>query len=165
MDKCVGSVEKIITAINERPYGRHTYKAALLMRQGLMLGGMLSNSESWINLTEADIAKLTMPETLLQGRLLSVSGNSSKVFMSLELGIVPVKFVLMAKRINMLNYILNESIDSTMKEVYEALKCDSRKGDFYSLVQKDQKDINIQCEEAIMQQYSQSQWKCWSGTQ
>ena len=159
VDKCVGSVEKIITALNERPYGHHTYKAALLMRQGLMLGGMLSNSETWINITEADIAKLTMPDTLLQRRLLSVSGNPNKVVMSLEFGIIPVKFVLMAKTINMLHHILNESIDSTMRQVYEALKCDCCKGDFYSLAQKDIKDVNIQCEEAIIQQYSKSQWK------
>ena len=77
VDKCVGNVEKIISAINEIPHGRHTYKAALLMRQGLMLGGMLSNAETWINITEAEIARLTMPDTLLQQRLLSVSGNPS----------------------------------------------------------------------------------------
>ena len=89
VNKAVGSVEKFISAIIERPYGHHKYKAALLMRQGLMLGGMLTNSETWINITEADIAKLSMPDTQLQRRLLSVSGNPSKVFMCLELGLVP----------------------------------------------------------------------------
>ena len=77
VDKAVGSVEKKISSINERPYGRHRYRAALLMRQGLMLGGMLTNAETWINITEADITKLTMPDTQLQRRLLSVSGNPS----------------------------------------------------------------------------------------
>ena len=71
--------------------------------------------------------------------------------MSLELGMIPVKFVLMAKIINMLHYLLKESIDLTMRQVYEALKCDSRKRDFYSLVKKYLKDANIQCEEAITQ--------------
>ena len=61
----MGSVNKIISSINERAYGKHAYKAALLMRQGLMLSGMLNNSETWINMTEADITKLTMPDTML----------------------------------------------------------------------------------------------------
>ena len=61
--KAVGSVENILSALNERPYGRHTFKAALLMRQGLMLGGLLTNAETWINITEKDIMKLSMPDT------------------------------------------------------------------------------------------------------
>ena len=34
-DKAVGNVTKIITSLTERPYGKHTFKAALLMIQGL----------------------------------------------------------------------------------------------------------------------------------
>ena len=90
------------------------------MRQGLLPGGMLTNAEAWININEADIIKLTTPDTLLQRRLLSVSGYSSKVFMCLELGVILLKYVIMAKRTNMLYYILNENISSTMGQVYEA---------------------------------------------
>ena len=79
--------------------------------------------------------------------------------MCLEMGVIPVKYVLMAKRVNLLHYILNENTSSTMKQVYEALKCDSRKGDFYSLVQKDTKDLKIQCDETMITNYSKSQWK------
>ena len=42
-NKAAGSVNKIISAINERLYGRHIFKAALLLRQGLMLSSMLNN--------------------------------------------------------------------------------------------------------------------------
>ena len=147
MDKCVGNVEKIISAINERPYGRHTFKAALLLRQGLMLSSMINNSETWINILESDITKLTMPDTLLQRQILSTSGNPSKVFMSLELGVVPVRYVIMAKLLNLLHYILNENTSSTIFQVYEVLKGDSRKGDFYSLIKRDFNDLKIDLEE------------------
>ena len=69
-----------------------------------------------------------MPDTMLQR--LSVSGNHSRIFMCLELGVVPVRYVIMAKRLNLLHYILNESTVSTMSKV---LKSDSRKGDFLVL--------------------------------
>ena len=82
VNKAVGSVNRIICAISERPYGQHTFKAALLMRQGLMLSGMLTNSETWINILESDIPKLTMPDTMLQRLILASPGNPSKVFMS-----------------------------------------------------------------------------------
>ena len=93
-DKAVGNVSKITNALSERPYGKHSFKAALLMRQAMLLGGLLSNAETLTHLTESDITKLTMPDTLLHRALLSTSENPSKVFMCLELGIIPVKYVL-----------------------------------------------------------------------
>ena len=158
-DKAVGSVNKIMSALSERPYGKHSYRAALLMRQGLMLGGMLTNAETWINVTEADLTKLTMPDTMLQRQLLSVSGNPSKMFMCLELGVIPVKYVIIEKRLNMLHHILNESTSSTMRQVYEVLKCDSRKGDFYSLVKQDMLKLEINLEDKDIRNYSEAQWK------
>ena len=129
------------------------------MRQCLMLSGMLKNAETWINILESDMTKLTMPDTMLQRMLLSSSGNPSKVFMNLELGVIPVKYVLMAKRLNMWQYILNEDISLTIHQVYLALKCENRKGDFYSFIQKDLKDLNIQLEEASKRNMSKHNGK------
>ena len=79
--------------------------------------------------------------------------------MNLELGVIPVKYVLMAKRLNMWHYILNEDIRSTIHQVYLALKCESRKGDFYSFIQNDLKDLNIQLEEASIRNMAKTQLK------
>ena len=54
-DKAFGNVTKIRNALNERPYGKHSIKAALLMRQALLIGGLLTNAETWTNLTENNI--------------------------------------------------------------------------------------------------------------
>ena len=90
-----------------------------------MLSGMLTNSEKWVNITEADMTKLTMPDSMLQRKILSSSGNPSKVLMFLELGVIPVRNVIMAKRLNFLHYILNENTGSIIHQVYEVLKSDS----------------------------------------
>ena len=123
----MGNVDKIISSLNERPYGKYVFKAAILMTRGLMLNGMLKNAETWINITEADITKLTMPDKMLQRQLLSVSGNPSRVFMCLELGVVPVRYGILAKRLNLLHYIINENTRSTINQVYTVLKSDSQK--------------------------------------
>ena len=129
-------MNKIISALNEKPYGKHAFKAGRIMRDSLLLGSMLTNCETWINLTEADIKKLEKPDVELQRKLLSVTGNPSKAFMSLELGITPVKFVITGRRVNFLYYILNEPTESIIHQVYGALKEDSRRGDFNHLVPK-----------------------------
>ena len=51
-DKAHGNINKIVTSLKERPYGKHHFKAAILMRQGMLVGSMLTNSESWINITK-----------------------------------------------------------------------------------------------------------------
>ena len=99
-NKGVGNVNKIISSLNERPYGKHTYKAAKLMREGMLLGSMLTNCESWINVTETDLKDIEKPDTMLQRKLLLTSGNPSKAFMYLELGITPVRYVIMGRRVN-----------------------------------------------------------------
>ena len=65
-DKAVGNVNKIVCTLQKRPYGKHLYFAARLMRDAMLLGGMLFNSESWIIVTKADLTSLQKPDTYLQ---------------------------------------------------------------------------------------------------
>ena len=71
----MGIVKKIPTSLIERPYGKHTFKAAKLMREGMLLGSMLTNAESWINMTQRDIEALEKPDTFLQRSIFSTNGN------------------------------------------------------------------------------------------
>ena len=73
----------------------HTYKAALLLRNGLLVGSLLSNVEAMVNVTKSDIIKIEKPDLILQEKLLPSTGNASKCFRYLELGILPVKYVIM----------------------------------------------------------------------
>ena len=95
------------------------------MREGLLLGGLLTNSESWINITNKDIKNLEKPDTILQRKALSARGNPCKVFTMLELGINPIRFILMKKRMLFLQYILQEDKNSMLHRVFTALNEDS----------------------------------------
>ena len=106
---------------------KNTYRATILLRQSLLLGSMLSNSEIWINITKLDLDLLEKPVAMVHRNILSDHGNPSKVFMFLELGTIPVRFVMMEKRLKFLRYILNESITSMIRQVYEVQKLDSKK--------------------------------------
>ena len=158
-DKAVGNVNKIVSSLQERPYGKHSYLAASLMRDAMLLGGMLSNSEAWINVTKADLTSLQKPDTFLQKELLSASGNPSNAFMSLELGFIPVKYIIMYKRLAFLHYILSQNINSMVKQVYIALKSESKRGDFHDQVVQDKKETNITFNEKEICDHTHNQWK------
>ena len=63
----------------------------------MLVGSLINNSESWINLNKTDMKNLEKPDTILQKEILKTKGNPSKAFMYLELGILPVKYVVMKK--------------------------------------------------------------------
>ena len=43
INKGTGNVNKIISALNEKPYGKHAFKAGKIMRDSLLLGSMSTN--------------------------------------------------------------------------------------------------------------------------
>ena len=51
-------MNKISPALSERPYGKHSFKAAKLMRESILLGGLLTNVEGWINISKTDLEEL-----------------------------------------------------------------------------------------------------------
>ena len=79
--------------------GNTEKKAAALMRESLLLGLMLSNAECWINQTKTDLEKLEIPDKSSERHVLGAHGNPSKAFMHLKLGFLPVKVVIINKRL------------------------------------------------------------------
>ena len=63
--KGTGNVNKIISTLSERPYGKHLFKAAKLMREGLLINFLLTNSERWVNVLEKDLKNLGKCDTML----------------------------------------------------------------------------------------------------
>ena len=77
-NKAFGNINKIISTLKERPLGKHTFKAFKLMREGLLLGGLLTNAESWINISKRDIEQLKKPDTILQKEKNIISSGQPK---------------------------------------------------------------------------------------
>ena len=126
-NKAIGNINRIESTLRERHYGRHYFKAFRLMREGLLLGGLLNNVESWINVSKNDLEALEKPDVILMRKVLSSSGNTCKTCTMLELGILPVKFVIMKKRLQLLHYIINKNTTSMIRQVYGVLEKDLRK--------------------------------------
>ena len=98
-NKAIGISNKISTTLIERPYGKHYFKTAKIMRASMLIGSLLNNSETWTNISKTDLEALDKPDIITQRNILGNKGNPSKAFMCLELGILPVKFVMMEKKI------------------------------------------------------------------
>ena len=70
---------------------------------------MLTYIESWINITKVNMEKLEQSDTSLLKTVLSAEGNPCKSSMMLELGVIPVRYVVMQEIMQCWQYILQES--------------------------------------------------------
>ena len=57
-NKAFGNIRKIEDTLNERTFGIHTFKAAMLLRGWVLVGSLLNNIEAMVNVTKSDIEKL-----------------------------------------------------------------------------------------------------------
>ena len=103
----------------------------------MLLNGILFNSEAWHGITTADVAALErVDEALLRG----VVGGHSKLPLTalyLECGAVPLRYILMARRIMYLQEILKRDSSELLKKLYETQKTNKAKGHFADLVEQD----------------------------
>ena len=128
VNKSYGNVNKIITTLIERPFGKFTFQAATVMRNGILIGSLLNNSETWIQLTKKNIEEIEKPDKVLKDKLLD--SKASTVFYYLEFGMLPVKYVILKKRLKFLKYILDEDINSMIRRVFEEQKKERKKVTF-----------------------------------
>ena len=117
-----------------------------------MLGSLLSNVETMVNVTKADLEKLEKPDLILQEKLLPSKGAASKAFRYLEFGIIE-------KRLLFLKYILDQSTETMIRKVYEMQKTDSKIGDFVYLVTTDFAEIDINLTDEEITNFNKVTWK------
>jgi hypothetical protein len=75
------------------------------------INGILYHSEAWHGLPNAHIAKLESMDEALLGGILKAHTKTPQEFIYLETGMVPVKWIIMQRRLNYLKHILSRDSD------------------------------------------------------
>ena len=87
----------------------------------MLLSSLLLNSEAWVNLSDKDIRALERTDEILLSKVLDSDSNTSNTFKYLELGIHPIRFEIMKRKIIFLQYILKQEKESMMFKVLTSL--------------------------------------------
>ena len=157
--KGIGIVDKIFNYLNEVFLGPFFFQAALLFRTSLLLNSILLNSESWYNITEADIRELESVDQLFHRKLLETPRTTPIHIMHLELGTLPIRFVIKKRRLLFLQYILKQSKDDLISKFFIAQSKYPTKGDWVLQIKKDLCEINLDINFDKMAKMSKSAFK------
>ena len=129
-NKGIGTTNQIMGILESTYFGKYYFEVAMVLRDSLLLSSLLLNSEAWVNYTEKDVRILEKCDEILLSRILDCDANTSNALKYLELGIVPVRFEIMRRKLGFLQYILKQEKDSMMFQVFNATCENSVKNDF-----------------------------------
>ena len=104
--KGYGIVSEILAIMNEIPLGIYRMEMGLKLRQAMLINGVLFNSEAWHNVTK-DIKALEKVDESLIRSLLQSHAKTPLEFLFLETASVPIKYILISRRLMFLRTFFN----------------------------------------------------------
>ena len=101
-------------------FGKYYFEASHILRNSLLINSMLFNSEAWYNVTNSEMRLLERIDEMLMRKILKAPRKTPKSLLYLELGFLPIRFIIRSRRLNFLHYILNEPENSIIFKVLNA---------------------------------------------
>ena len=115
-----GIIKQISSILEEVFFGKFFFKVAKILRESLFINSILINSEAWYNLSNKNIDDLEKLDNILLRKILEVGQSVPTAFLHLELGTIPLRFVIKTRRILFFQYILKENESSLLYQFLNA---------------------------------------------
>ena len=157
--KGFGIAGDILSILDEVPLGTNRIEAGLVMRNGMLLNGILTNSEVWNGLTETDYKELEVVDEYLIRGILKSHSKVAKESLYLETGLVPIRFIIKKRRLNYLRHILSRNENELISKVYFAQKRKSAKNDWAKTVDSDIEEIELNLNEKQIKLMKKTKFK------
>ena len=98
-------INQISQILESTYFSKYFYEVALVLRESLFLSSMLLNSEAWVNYSESDVRILEQCDDMLITKILECDGKGSNALKYLDLGVIPIRFEIMKRKLGFLQYI------------------------------------------------------------
>ena len=158
-NKGFGIKNKIVSILSNIPGGQHHFELAMVYRSAYLLSSILSNSEVWYGATNADIDLLEQLDESLLREIVECSRNAPKDLLYLELGIIPISYVIKIRRQMFLHHILHQKEDSLLFHFFMAQMRNPTKGDWVTSILEDIEDLEIGLDLEEVKNMSKNQFK------
>ena len=138
-----GIVRDLNATLVEMLASKEHFELGVTFRNAMLISSLLTNCEAWYNITNVDIVRLeSVDEQMLRG-ISKAHRMTTRALLYLELGCIPIRYIIKSRRLNFLHYILNQKEDSTIKQFFNAQNKGSSKTDWTETVKKDLNELDI----------------------
>ena len=134
---------KICSILDYVCFGHFKYEVLVTLRNSLLVNSILANSSAWYKVTALELHQLEQVDESLMSRGLSAPRTTSSAILYLELGVMPLRFIVMYRRIMFLHYIVNQSETSLIFRFFKCQVTEPTKGDWVLTVQDDLSSLEL----------------------
>ena len=141
--KGIGITSHIMVILNSVSLGFYYFETASLLRESLLINGILFNSETWYGVNSNHIKEFESVDRLLLRKVLDTPFSTPNEALYLEMGVVPLKYILQGRRLMFLHYLLNQDEHEVLAQFFNAQWENPGKNDWVKTVQDDIADLQI----------------------
>ena len=157
--KGVGLCSQIVGIVDGLSLGHYYYKISFIFRECKLINGILTNAEVWYPITENQIGILENIDLMFIRKLVKGHSKTAKEAFYLETGLLPIRFVIMKRRLMYLHHILQRSESEIIRRVYEIQKLIPTRNDWFGLVRNTMKDLKIDMDDDMIMQMNKDKFK------
>ena len=152
--KAQGILKQLKTILEEMAFGRYLFEVAVILRDSLFVNGILTNLEASYGLTDSEMEELEKCDEQLLRIILECPCTTPKEMLYLELGVIPIRYIVMSRRLMFYHYILNEDSKSLIHKFYKLQSEQPVKGDWCLTVKDNLKTLEITMSESQIKNLS-----------
>ena len=119
-EKGIGIVNNIVSITKHISFGFHTFEIAMILRSSLLLNGILYNLETLFNLKQKHVELLEKCDKYFWQAIFNAPKSTPIEAFFIESSSMPIRFILMGKRVMFLWTLLNKNDNELAKMVFLA---------------------------------------------
>ena len=143
ISKGLGIITQIMNLLEQVTLGEHYFSTAVLLRESMFLNGILTNSEVWYGIKEAELEQLESLDKDLLQQILKTPFSTPSESLFLELGCLDIRTVIKARRINYLHYLNSRNSTEMVHKFFTAQWKYPTSQDWTEQVRGDLEDFDI----------------------
>ena len=132
-----------IGILKEVSVGQHYFVIATLLRNSMLMNSILLNVEVWFSITTEEKNKFKTIDKLFIRKVLETPSSTPASALYLECGIIPIQFIILARRVMYLHYLLSLNEDDMLFKVFKAQLDDPLKNDWVLTVKESLQELEI----------------------
>ena len=116
------------------------------------------NLETWYDIKKKDIEELEKVDRMLIKIILSAPSSTPSALLYLEMGMIPLKYIIQARRLMFLRYILTQKDNSLLLKFFNAQRREPCKNDWVTSVIDDLEKLDLDYSFEEIKEMSKPTW-------
>ena len=158
-NKGIGYVNQILGILHEISFGKYYFEQALQLRNAKLINGMLCSIEAIHGLSKNHIETLEKCDRYLFRKLFDSPQCTPTESFYIELNALPLRFIIMARRLLFYWTILNKPDTELVKQVFRTQQLLPVRNDWCLTIEDDLKSLGIDLKEKDIQKMKKGTFK------